>query len=471
MSHPRFDLPAAEGYVVAFSGGADSRLLLELTVRTVVKRYPDRAPAELVIAAHLNHGIRGEEADRDEAFCRTVCANLGIPLAVEHADVPALARESGQSEETTARHARYAFLTRVMQERHCAVLLTAHNANDQLETVLYHLLRGSGTRGMGGIPAMRALGSTLSDGTPLYVHRPLLGWTREDILAAVQARNLAYVTDSTNLADACTRNRLRHHVTPTLEAIAGRGVPQSAARRLAQAAREDDEVLSAIASARYEIARRNGELSAAELAAAPPAIGKRMIALAYAAEATLTADTTLSAYHLNMLLSLCRDAREGVVSNKLPGGRRAAIRQGRLIFETPTSEAPAPVFDVRPLPLGETRWDAGLTICVERFDTPTVPASGGTVYASAIFPADALPLPLSAKGRTEGEHILSRGMTKKVKKLLCDKHIHASLRNRLPRILTPDGELLWLPGVAFRDGYPPPTAGPCLRVTVRIHTD
>ncbi len=460
MSHPPFDLPTANAYLIALSGGADSRLLLELTVRAVLERpEAERARVE---AIHVHHGIRGEEADRDEAFCRAVCAALGVPLSVEHADIPARAAASGRSEETEARLARYECFIRVMRARGIPVLLTAHHADDGLETVLHRLLRGSGSRGMGGIPPTRSLGDGLT------VHRPLLAWTRREILDECAARGLESVTDSTNLLPDCTRNRLRLTVIPALEAIAGEGVPQRAATRLSKAAREDDEALTAIAAARLEACPSRIAPDAAAIAAEMPAVAKRMLALAYAEAEAPTADTTLSAYHLDALLALCRDAREGAVSDELPGGKRAAIRQGRLVFEAPTVEPPAPALGVRPLPLGDTRWDSGLTVRVERLDAPTAPLGGDAVYASACFPAAHLPLPLSARGRTEGELILSHGMRKKVKKLLCDKHIPTGLRDRLPRILTPDGELLWLPGVAFRDGYAPPKAGTCLRISVLL---
>ena len=112
---PTFRLPDAAAYLVALSGGADSRLLLELTVRALLEREPGAAVGGRIVAAHLHHGIRGEEADRDEAFCRRLCDEWGVSLIVEHADIPAMAAESGESVETVARRARYDFFLRVMQ--------------------------------------------------------------------------------------------------------------------------------------------------------------------------------------------------------------------------------------------------------------------------------------------------------------------------------------------------------------------
>ncbi len=462
-----FELPAEGGYVVALSGGADSRLLLELTVRAVLSRGGEVAAC--VRAAHLNHGIRGEEADRDEAFCRAECERLGVPLTVERVDIPALARRDGQSEETAARAARYDFLVRVMKEAGFPALLTAHNADDQLETVLFHLLRGSGTRGMIGIPASRPLGDVLPDGTPLTVYRPLLTWCRRDILDGIAELGLAYVTDSTNLADDCTRNRLRHRVIPLLEELSAAGAPQAAAVRLGQTAREDEDALASLADERYEAARTPDGLPAAAVAAEPAAIAKRMLRRAYAEHLgdTLSPERTLAAHHLDAVLALCRDGRSGRVSDPLPGHLRAEICGACLTF-APCAPADRPTGQtLRPLPAGLTVWNDTVTLEVSTADGPLMPLSGDSVFASACFPASVAPS-LTVRSREPGDCILSHGMTKKLKKLICDKHIPVDLRDRLPLVCLSDGTPLWFPGVAYRDGFPPPTDGPAVRVTVCV---
>ncbi len=470
---PNFCLPPSCGYVVALSGGADSRLLLALTVRAVLARTPNGDASRSVHVAHLNHGIRGVEADRDEAFCRQVCADLGVPLSVEYADIPTLARACGRSEETVAREARYAFFLRVMQETGFPTLLTAHNADDQLETILHHLLRGSGTRGMVGIPTERTLTDSLPDGTPLTVCRPLLSWTRKDILYELESRGLSYVTDSTNASDDYTRNRLRHSVTPLLENIFGEGIPQAAAVRLGRAAREDDDALAAIAADQYHHALAETDLPQKGLPIsrlpAEPAVAKRMIALAYADHLTaqVPPDRTLSAYHLDDLYTLCRVGQNGTVSDPLPNHLRAEIHDGHLTFVDCTPCAPTDMPPQR-LDHGLTSWGNAASIRIDTADTPLAPLTGEDVFASAVFPADAVSLPLLARGRVSGDVILSHGMTKNLKKLICDKHIPRELRNRIPLICTYDGTPLWCPAVAFRDGYPPPSHGASVRVTVYL---
>ena len=477
---PPFQLPPSPAYLVALSGGADSRLLLELTIRALSEREGERREDARLLAFHLHHGIRASEADRDEAFCRSLCHSLGVPLIVERRDIPALAEAAGESLETVARRERYNGFLRVMEAHDIPVLLTAHHADDNLETLLDRLLRGSGIRGMGGIPPTRKLGQ-LPDGRPMTVHRPLLSCTKAEILEACEVMGLEYVTDSTNASTDHTRNRLRHGVVPLLEDLTAPGVPQKAAARLSCAAREDEEALTALAAARYQALRtEDGRLPAATAGAELPAIAKRVILMAYGEflghpALEIPADSTLSSHHLEDLLALCRQGEEGDVSDRLPHGVCGVIRDGCLSFLLPSQEsAPLPPHP-RPLPEGDTVWDEGngstprITIRVESGEAPLAPLTGSEVVASAVFPAAPLPLPLWARPRRSGDVILSHGLRKKLKKLLCDQGVPRELRDRLPLILLPDGTTpLWYPTAAYRDGYPAPSEGPCLRITVLL---
>lgn len=465
---PTFHLPNASAYLVALSGGADSRLLLELTVRALLERDPRADVGSRVMAAHLHHGIRGEEAHRDEEFCCQVCESLGIPLRVEHADIPALAAESGESIETVARRARYDFFQRVMSECHIPVLLTAHHADDNLETILDRLLRGSGTKGMGGIPPTRSLNAD-PDGSQRDIFRPLLEWTKREILEACEELGLAYVTDSTNEDTLYTRNRLRHTVIPALEDLAGKSIPQRAASRLSRTAREDEECLAGMAEAQvdaYILPNKGCPLGC--LQSQYPAITKRMIAILYN-RATAAVDPhdgsgTLTATHLDAICGLIQKAiPESSVS--LPRGMEARIRENSLCIRP--AESPLPPADTVSLPPGRTPWGEDVTVLVEHSPILLAPAEGAHIWASAIFPAS-IPQPLLARRREAGDIILSHGMHKKLKKLLCDQNIPPHLRDRIPLICLPDSTPLWYPAAAFRDGYPAPREGACLRITVFV---
>ena len=470
-----FTLPDSPSYAVAFSGGADSRLLLELTVRALLERLGEEGRSH-VIALHLHHGIRGEEADRDLAFCERVCKGLGVELISERVDIPAMAEESGESTETVARKARYGFFGRVMDQRKIGILLTAHHADDNLETVLAQLIRGSGTRGMRGIPTTRMLGYW-TDKQIKLVHRPLLDFTKRDILAACEELGLDYVTDSTNLESDCTRNRIRHAVIPELEAIAGKDAPQRAAARMAHAAEEDEDFLwyHAEQSVGRTEAPGGEAVALSDLEHFSPSLSKRMLMVLYrnilrSHKRGAETELFLSSSHLRALLELGRKAvpESGL---DLPGGIRAVVRR-EFLSMFPAEEVNPPPMPDEPIPLteGTTLLESGFSVTVEYADTPLPPATGYDVYASAVFPAE-LPTPLLARRRREGDVILSHGMHKKLKKILNEKDIPLHLRDRVPLICLPDGEAdgspLWYPNAAYRDGYPAPTVGPCLRVTVR----
>ena len=192
-------IPKGSVVTVALSGGADS-----VTLLYALNRLKDKLGIT-VKAAHLNHLIRGDEAFRDEEFVKNLCSSLDIPLICEEIDVPKLAKEQNLSLETAARKVRYEFLNRVCED---GLIATAHTASDNLETVLLNLARGSAIGGLCGIPIKRD-----------NIIRPIISVTREEIEKYCDVNNLSFVTDSTNLSDDYTRNKLRHSIVPVLKEI------------------------------------------------------------------------------------------------------------------------------------------------------------------------------------------------------------------------------------------------------------
>ena len=191
-------LPKSGICTVAFSGGADSTALLlclhELQETTGIT----------VQAVHVHHGIRGGEADRDAAFCRQFCEAYGIAFQCVHVDAPALAEREQLSLETAARKLRYEALE---QAAPTGVIATAHHAADNAETMLFHLIRGSGMRGLCGIPPRNG-----------RVIRPMLQAEKTEILRFLAERGQTHMEDSSNASAESSRNRLRHQVLPLLEA-------------------------------------------------------------------------------------------------------------------------------------------------------------------------------------------------------------------------------------------------------------
>ena len=295
-------LPADAPLCVGLSGGADSVALLCLL-----------AGDPLLSAVHVHHGIRGAEADRDADFCAALCQRLGIPLTVLHIDAPALAEERGIGLETAAREGRYAAITAHLRQNSIPLLVTAHHADDQLETLLQHLLRGSGLRGLSGIPACRPLAEGI------LVARPLLLVTHRELTAYLEKTGQSYVEDSTNGEACCTRNSLRLSVAPLLEALYPDGA--RAAARAAETLREDEDYLTALAREFIQKEGREPRLTA--LGALPRPVFARVMR-----ELLPTAPAQV---HIEALWSLCREATPHAALS-LPHVR-VAVTNGRLCME------------------------------------------------------------------------------------------------------------------------------------------
>jgi tRNA(Ile)-lysidine synthase len=197
--------------LVAVSGGPDSIALLHLLASLRARRGPERFPALLV--GHVHHGLRGADADADAAFVRGVAAAHGLEILVHRGDARAEAMERGLSPEAAARSLRYRVLGAWAVEARLDAVALAHHLDDQAETVLLRAVRGTGIRGLAGIPESRLLTAR----PRVRLIRPLLGWTRESILAYLSAVRQPYRTDSSNLDLGIPRNRVRHEILPLLE--------------------------------------------------------------------------------------------------------------------------------------------------------------------------------------------------------------------------------------------------------------
>lgn len=184
---------------VGFSGGADSVCLLHI-LSSLKDEY-----GIILKAVHVNHNIRGEEADADERFVRDFCKNIGVELLVFSVDVPSVAKSKKLSLEECGRLVRY----ECFEKAGCDAVAVAHTLSDSIETMLFNLARGTGVKGLGGISPAR---------DPNII-RPLIDCTRKEIEEYCEKNGLDYVTDSTNLSDDYTRNHIRHNIVPAFEKI------------------------------------------------------------------------------------------------------------------------------------------------------------------------------------------------------------------------------------------------------------
>ncbi len=247
-------LSKGDKVVVALSGGADSVSLLH-------GLYQLRGELGIALSAcHVNHCLRGAEADSDMEFCKRLCENLDIPLELLRVDVRA-AQQKHESIEETARKIRYDFFAQVSQGKKLA---TAHNLNDSAETVLLNMLRGTGLKGLCGIPPVRG-----------NIIRPLIYCSREEVEQYCRGNSLQFVTDKTNLCDDYTRNKVRHILLPEMLKINGSLLETSA--RMQRSLREDSEYLENAAAQALEAARVEGGYSAKAVAGLPKPLFSRAV--------------------------------------------------------------------------------------------------------------------------------------------------------------------------------------------------
>lgn len=409
--------------VAAVSGGADSTALL-YALAALRPRLAIR-----LTAAHLDHRIRGEEAEADARFVAELCETVGVPLVASAQDVAAQAAAAGANLEEAAREARYGWL------RQTAALLAAdrvalgHTIDDQAETVLMRLVRGSGVDGAAGIfPVVDAT----------FV-RPLLETSRREVLAYLESLGARWREDSTNSDLSLARNRIRRELIPYLEAHFNPAVVEALARS-ADAAREAGEFLdSEAARALAEIGKATPQgiaLDAPKLAALHPALSK--LVLRAAVRAARGDRRRITARHLAALMDLSRPRRSGR-RIALPGWWEARREFGVLHIERygrlgTTEEALLPV----PGSALHSGWE------VETRLVPPPERPPRSTPLQALLDADLLPGPLQLRTRRPGDRY-GTGQ-RKLKKVLIDARVPLRERDRRPVVVS-GGVVVWVPGL------------------------
>lgn len=404
----------------AVSGGADSVALL-----TVLHELSGELELRLT-AAHFNHCLRGEESERDERFVRALCGRLNVPLTVGRGDVAALTARSGLSTETAARRLRYAFFDTLDSDR----IATAHTAGDNAETVLLQLLRGAGLRGLSGIPAARGR----------FV-RPLLGVTRAQLETYLRERGETWVVDSTNLDDACARNRLRHRVMPELE----RQSPGFAARLTPRCAvlREEDAFLDVQAAA---LLRPKAEgWAVAPILNAPPVLQRR--ALRQVLATVYPQDVSLA--HIEALRALLANPSPSARLT-LPGGFLAERRYDRFLLTRFEVRRFSPQVLLLP---GAVALESGWTVQCKFEEKPEKIRNSPFLFSLSC--AMIREKTVLLRPRRAGDRLmLANGSHATVKKLFIDRKLPRALRDALP-VFECGGVVLAAAGLgASRDALP-----------------
>lgn len=320
----------------ALSGGCDSIVLARM-----LRAAQQRGLCALTLG-HVHHGLR-PEADREEAFVRSTAAAWGIGLRVERVDALAEAEATGQSVEQAARALRRQALGRMARAANCRYVALGHHMDDQAETVLLRILRGTGPRGLGAMGAREPLAVVDSDA---WIIRPLLGFRREELHAVAARADLTWVEDASNRDPGHLRNRIRHELLPHLASAFNPRIVERLAD-LAHWQRAADAVVRVLAEDVAQRARTGHDANRLDvhiLAAQPEAVTTRVLWQAY--QQLAGDDATLSSEHIRQLLRLLRaPAEESPGEVLLPAGVQVARAGGTLRFErraARTDGSPAP---------------------------------------------------------------------------------------------------------------------------------
>lgn len=429
--------------VVAVSGGLDSCALLHML------RFPDDRsplPADVVprstrlVAAHFDHRMRPGSA-ADALWLRGLCAAWGIELVTATALQP-------PSSEAEARFARYAFLEDVRRASGARSVATAHHADDQAETVMFRLFRGTGPAGLEGVRRARADG----------VWRPLLDVWREDLLAYARRVGLGWREDPTNVELSFARNALRHRVLPEVEARVAPGARRALVRFAARAAHDEEGWESLLPGLIDALGPERGpdgvRFDRTGLLALHPAVRARVLR-ALARELGLTTGSEVT----SLAVDFAASAESG---RALDLGGSVALRRelDRLALIRPTTGG---VPDDRSLVIPGAGAGSGHVLLAGR---SVWVGWGRDVGAGAAFverfPAETLRFPLTVRGWEDGDRIRTRAGTRKLKRVFLEARVPAPERRRVPVLTDGEGEVLWVPGVA-RAAEERPRGGPADR--------
>ena len=404
--------------ICAVSGGMDSVAMLHVLLSL-------REALQIRIeAAHVNHQLRAEASDRDEAFVRALCESWNVPLHVGSVDVAQRAKETGESTEEAARALRYQFLESLQMP-----VATAHTQDDNLETVLLNLIRGTGLRGLCGIPPQRG-----------QFIRPLLCISRTEVEQYLQENHLPHMEDASNASDLYRRNRLRHTVVPLLRQE-NPAIGESIFR-MSAILRQDEAYLDAQAASLLSRAQcGEGRWSCRVLREAPDAVRARAVRKIF----DQLAVSKPAAAYVEAALRLI--SREDGSSRIALSGKLQLLREYDTLRAQKAS-APA-AFAARPLPAdGVTEVpELGLVIScriVKKYEkTSSIPCTFALKY-DTISKTESL----CVRPRRSGDAIALTGGTRSLKKLLIDRKVPAGARETVPVIADDQGVILVYPYAA-----------------------
>jgi tRNA(Ile)-lysidine synthase len=425
-------LSGREGILVGVSGGQDSVALFDVLAQL--------APSmELRLAvAHVHHGLRGAEADQDQALTERLASSAGIPCRCRRIDVPAMARASGKSFEEAGREVRYEFFEEVRRELNADVIAVGHTASDRAETLVMNLLRGAGLDGLGSIPPKRG-----------RIVRPLILATRQETQEHCRRRDLEYRIDRTNLEPESLRNKVRLELLPLLEREYAGGAAAHIARA-AELAHEEVQVLRDVAAdalegATVESAPGRLMLELARLDAMPEALAGRVIREAIRVASGDVRDLRYN--HVRDIVCLIKWGRTGA-RLVLPGDVSVERGYEELTITQGGAESAEPGQVSAPLPVpGEVTLPAlGVHVRGELRDAEGEAVAKGK--CTATVDATEAGQALVVRNWRPGDRFrpLGLGGEKKLQDFFVDSKVPRAERSRVPIVARSDGRIVWVVG-------------------------
>lgn len=422
----RGHLAAGDRLVVAVSGGLDSMALLHLL------RFAPGLPRLELVAAHFDHRMRPESRE-DALWVEGLARRWKVPVEVGGTEVPLISEEA-------AREARYAFLEAVRVRTGARWILTAHHADDQAETVLFRIARGTGLAGLRGIPERRGA-----------ILRPLLSFWREELEAYVRSEGLTHRVDSTNEEQRFARNVLRHQVLPRMEASVAPGV-RRALVRLARLAAREERAWRALIPGLVEtvIVERTGDrivLARSVLLGYPSAVGARVFRVL-----VRRLGSGLDEAGTRAAMEFTKSGASGR-SHSLPGGVVLSREFEHLVLARARARRPDELLEIVTAGLGEGWFEVDGHRVSARWSLEALAPEWLTEQEA--FASARIVFPLRFRSWLPGDRIRLPYGSKKLKKVLSEARIPVSGRGQVPVLVDGDARVLWLPGVARASGTEP----------------
>jgi len=428
-------MPIDEGILLGLSGGADSSLLLEMLVK-----FREKTGAPLY-AAHVEHGIRGDEALRDLEFCRRLCLQKNVEFFEVSVDVPKLAKLQKKSLELCARDVRYDFFDKIMREKGIRIIATAHNADDNMETLLFNIMRGAGIHGASGIPPSRPFGKGM-------LIRPLLNIEKANIIKYCNSHKIEFVIDSTNEQTEYSRNFIRAKIVPLLRQC--NPYVGSNITRFCEIMRKNADFIDKAAIDFIKANLVDGKISSELLNKTDEALLMAIISQMY----KMLCGDALEYTHLQAITEQIYSGKPHF-SVDLPNDVKAVNLNRKFCFEYSCNKNAKQDYNIKVTDLSKIYYIGNFAVefCCGNNNFNKIGIIDKNIYKLDIttyINFGNIEDILFLRNRCAGDVICINSMHKKIKKLFCEYNVPIEIRDSIPLLCT-DNEILWAPFVGVCD--------------------